>query len=410
MPSKKLEVYSEVGKLKKVLVHRPGEEIENITPELMTRLLFDDIPFLRVAREEHNYFVKILKENGADPVYLTDLMVDVLKNDEIREQFISQYLDESVIEGDGTYKSVKSYLNEIKDLNLLVSKMISGIYKKELQKAEILSFADIVDELYPFAIDPIPNLYFTRDPAAIVGQGRLVNRMKTQTRRRETMFTDYLFRYHEDFKVSSDKAYYNREDVSSIEGGDVLVLSDKTIAIGISERTEKLAIEKLAKRIFSSSEPFETILAFSLPDKRAFMHLDTVFTMVDKDTFTIHSEIESVLKLYSINKKDGKIVFKDEGSDLKSVLKTYLYLDDVKLIKCGNGDPVTAAREQWNDGSNTLAIAPGELIVYERNYVTNNILEEAGVKLHKMPSSELSRGRGGPRCMSMPLLRESLKN
>ncbi len=398
-------IYSEVGKLKRVFVHKPGEEIENITPELMQRLLFDDLPYLKVAREEHDEFVNILKSNGTEVVYLIDAMADVLENKEVKEEFLDKYLYEARIEGDGTREAVKEYLESISDLKELVSKMISGIYKKEIPEAKILSLADIVNDPYPFLIDPMPNLYFTRDPAAVIGSGASVNRMRTATRRRETIFTQYLFMHHPLFQSDNSYKYYDRKQKGVIEGGDILVLSKKVIAIGISERTDILSIEKLAQNIIEHDEPFESILAFSIPDKRAFMHLDTVFTMVDVDTFTIHPEIENVLKVYSINRKNGKIEYKEELGDLKHILMDKLEQDDIKLIRCGDGDPVAAAREQWNDGSNTLAIAPGEVIVYDRNSVTNRILEEAGIKLHRMPSSELSRGRGGPRCMSMPLLR-----
>ncbi len=398
-------IYSEVGKLKRVLVHKPGEEIENITPELMQRLLFDDLPYLKVAREEHDEFVNILKSNDTEVVYLIDAMAEVLEDNDVKEVFLNRYLYEARIEGDGTRQAVKEYLENIPNLKDLVSKLISGIYKKEINLEKILSFADIVNDPYPFVIDPMPNLYFTRDPAAVIGSGASVHRMRTVTRRRETIFTEYLFKYHPLFHSKLDHTYYDRKQKGALEGGDILVLSEKVIAVGISERTDMLAIEKLAQNIISTDESFKTILAFNIPDKRAFMHLDTVFTMIDRDTFTIHPEIENVLKVYSLNKKDGKIKYKEELGTLSSILSEKLEQSQIKLIRCGDGDPVTAAREQWNDGSNTLAIAPGEVVVYDRNSVTNRILEEAGIKLHRMPSSELSRGRGGPRCMSMPLLR-----
>ncbi len=399
-------VYSEVNKLERVFVHRPGSEIENMTPELMERLLFDDIPYLKVAREEHDEFVKILRANDTEVVYLIDAMADIISDDKIKEEFINKYLDESGVQGEGIRESIKEYLYGIPDLKALISKMISGIYKSEVAKHKHISLADIINDPYPFAVDPMPNLYFTRDPACVIGSSNTVNCMRNLTRRRETIFTDYLFKHHELFSRGDNKAFYSRDESLSIEGGDILVLSDKLIAIGISERTDVLAIEKLAKRIFMSEEPFDTILAFMIPDKRAFMHLDTVFTMVDKNAFTMHHEIDHVLKIYSITCKSNKIEYKEESKGIKEVLKEHLGLDEIKLIKCGAGEIITAAREQWNDGSNTLAIAPGEVIVYERNYVTNRKLEEAGIKLHRMPSSELSRGRGGPRCMSMPLLRK----
>lgn len=403
-----VRIYSEVGKLKSVLLHKPGEEIENITPKLMGRLLFDDIPYLKVAREEHDSFANILRSCGAEVIYLVDAVAEVIQNEEIKNAFIEEYLDESDIAGLGIRKSLKSYFNNFTDLKMLVSKMISGVYCSELTSHEVLSLGDIVKNEYPFVVDPMPNLYFTRDPSAIIGQGISNNKMQTVTRCRETLFTKYIFSHQEHLKSKSINQYYDRKEDTTIEGGDELVLSKKVVAIGISERTELASIEKIAKRLFDANEPFETVLAVNIPSKRAFMHLDTVFTMVDKDAFTIHPEIEPILKVYSIKKDGDKLKFSEETDPLDILLAKYLEVEKVRLIRCGDGHPITAAREQWNDGSNTLAIAPGHVVVYSRNHVTNRILEEAGVKLHVMPSSELSRGRGGPRCMSMPLYREDL--
>ena len=181
------------------------------------------------------------------------------------------------------------------------------------------------------------------------------------------------------------------------------------LAIGISERTDAASIEKLAKKVFDTNESFKKILALHIPNKRAFMHLDTVFTMVDYDKFTIHPEIEGPLTVYSLTKgENGTIKIEKESKELEQVLAEALGLEKVTLLRCGGGNPIAGAREQWNDGANTLAIAPGEVVVYARNHVTNKLLQEAGIKLHIMPSSELSRGRGGPRCMSMPLWREEI--
>lgn len=408
MPGKGLSVFSEIGKLRKVLVHKPGEELENLTPGLLERLLFDDIPFLQIARQEHDAFCDILRNNGATPVYLVDSLAEVLKDENIRAEFLKEYICEARIKGEGKTKSVTDYLKSFDDMTLLASKLISGIYASEVEKSEILSIADMVDSTYPFLIDPMPNVYFTRDPSAVIGNGFALNSMFTRTRTRETIFVKYLFKHHRDFQSEGGVQFYDRKEPLSIEGGDILVLSDKLIAIGISERTNVLAIERIAKRILTEEQPFRTILAFNIPNRRAFMHLDTVFTMVDRDAFIIHPEIELTLEVFSISSENGHSKFQKEELPLDEILAKYLGIDKVRLIRCGDGHPVTAAREQWNDGSNTLAIAPGEVVVYSRNQVSNKQLEDAGIKIHVMPSSELSRGRGGPRCMSMPLFRESL--
>lgn len=406
---KVLNVYSEIGKLKTVLLHRPGKEIENLTPDLMDRLLFDDIPYLEVARQEHDAFAKILSDNGVEVLYLEDLAAEAIENASVKERFLEEYIKEAGILGEKKKQLVKELLLNCKTNRELVDKMMEGIRKSELPNYNATSLADMADSGYPFVADPMPNLYFTRDPFATIGSGISLNHMRTVTRNRETLFAKYIFENHPRFKDSDIPRWFDRDDSTSLEGGDELVLNKEVLAIGISERTDAASIEKMAKRIFDKDESFKTVLAFHIPNKRAFMHLDTVFTMIDFDKFTIHPEIEGPLTVYAISRGEGNsIKIQKETQELDKVLAKYLEVEKVTLIRCGGGDMIDAAREQWNDGSNTLAIAPGEVVVYSRNHVTNKLLEEAGVKLHIMPSSELSRGRGGPRCMSMPLYRENL--
>ena len=406
---KVLNVYSEIGKLKTVLLHRPGKEIENLTPDLMDRLLFDDIPYLEVARQEHDAFAKILSDNGVEVLYLEDLAAEAIEDASVKERFVEEYIKEAGILGEKKKQLVKELLLNCKTNRELVDKMMEGIRKSELPNYNATSLADMADSDYPFVADPMPNLYFTRDPFATIGSGISLNHMRTVTRNRETLFAKYIFENHPRFKDSDIPRWFDRDDTTSLEGGDELVLNKEVLAIGISERTDAASIEKMAKRIFDKDESFKTVLAFHIPNKRAFMHLDTVFTMIDFDKFTIHPEIEGPLTVYAISRGEGNsIKIQKETQELDKVLAKYLQVEKVTLIRCGGGDMIDAAREQWNDGSNTLAIAPGEVVVYSRNHVTNKLLEEAGVKLHIMPSSELSRGRGGPRCMSMPLYRENL--
>jgi arginine deiminase len=406
---KVLNVYSEIGKLKTVLLHRPGKEIENLTPDLMDRLLFDDIPYLEVARQEHDAFAKILSDNEVEVLYLEDLAAEAIEDASVKEKFVDEFIKEAGILGEKKKQLVKELLLNCKTNRELVDKMMEGIRKSELPNYNATSLADMVDSGYPFVADPMPNLYFTRDPFATIGSGISLNHMRTVTRNRETLFAKYIFENHPRFKDSDIPRWFDRDENTSLEGGDELVLNKEVLAIGISERTDAASIEKMAKRIFDKDESFKTVLAFHIPNKRAFMHLDTVFTMIDFDKFTIHPEIEGPLTVYAISRGEGNsIKIQKETQELDKVLAKYLEVEKVTLIRCGGGDMIDAAREQWNDGSNTLAIAPGEVVVYSRNHVTNKLLEEAGVKLHIMPSSELSRGRGGPRCMSMPLYRENL--
>lgn len=407
-----LNVTSEIGTLKTILLHRPGEEIENLTPDLLQRLLFDDIPFLEVARKEHDEFASILKNSGVEVLYLEELAAEAIKEKKVKCEFINQFLEEAGVTGEGLQDALKEYFLSFKDKEM-IDKMMAGVRKEELKSYKAMSFLDQVHEDYPFLCDPMPNLYFTRDPFATIGHGITLNHMRTETRNRETIFAQYIFRNHPRFKDADIPFWFNRDEKSSLEGGDELVLTDKILAVGISERTDSASVEKLCNTILlDESNTFETILGFQIPKTRAFMHLDTVFTQVDYDKFTVHGAIEGPLNVYAMTKDPSKQCgyrVEKEIDTLENILSKHLERD-VKLIRCGGGDKIISAREQWNDGSNTLAIAPGEVVVYARNYVTNNILEENGVKLHIMPSSELSRGRGGPRCMSMPLFRENLSN
>ena len=404
----KLNVTSEIGNLKKILLHRPGKEIENLTPDLLERLLFDDIPYLKKARKEHDTFADVLRNNGVEVYYLEKLAAEAIQEPSVREKFIEQFLDEGQVISEKERYSLKKYFSDMNEKEL-IDTMMAGVRKKDLVDYKKVSLYDFVNQDYPFVLDPLPNLYFTRDPFATIGNGITLNHMKTETRNRETIFAEYIFNYHPEFKDANIPKFFDRYDNTSIEGGDELILSDEVLAFGISHRTDSASIEKAARKIFAENQPFETILAIQIPPKRAFMHLDTVLTMVDKDKFTIHAEIEGPLKVFSLTKNgDGSIKISEEKNTLEEILKKYLGLDDVTLIRCAGGDKIAGGREQWNDGSNTLAISPGEVVVYERNYVSNKILKEHGIKTHVISGSELVRGRGGPRCMSMPLYREDL--
>lgn len=407
---KKLNVYSEIGKLKAVLLHRPGRELENLVPDYLERLLFDDIPYLDLARREHDNFADILRGNGVEVLYLEDLSAEAIADPDIRNNFISDFLEEGNVVGRGTREVLKDYFDKFTNKEL-IDKLMAGVRKDEIPKLINKSLMDLTDDRYPFVLDPMPNLYFTRDPFASIGSGITLNYMKTNVRNRETIFSKYIFENHPRFKGEDIPIWFDRKEIYSLEGGDILVLNPKVVAVGISARTDAAAIEKFAERILYSNEGFETVLAFDIPKKRAFMHLDTVFTMVDYDKFTIHPEVEGTLTVYSITKSQrfhGELSIDKEKLSLEEILTKYLKMDKVTLIRCAGGNAIDAAREQWNDGSNTLAIAPGEVIVYARNYVTNKLLQEHGIKTHVMSCSELSRGRGGPRCMSMPLIRDNL--
>ncbi len=401
-------VKSEIRPLKKVLLHRPGRELLNLTPDRLPELLFDDIPYLKVAQQEHDAFAQILRDNGAEVVYLEDLMTEVLQlHPELTEPFLTQWLTEGNVITKRWQQKLIDYLRVNYEGKALVEKTMEGVSLRELPHLSAYSLQDMTAQPDDLVVRPMPNLYFQRDPFASVGTGIFLNRMRFPNRRRETIYADYIFKYHPDFAGIVPR-YYERSYHGSIEGGDVLNLTEETLAIGLSERTSPDGIEAAARNLFQDPEAkIRTVLAFDIPRCRAFMHLDTVFTQIDVDSYTVHPAILGPLSVYEItpgNIHDGLRIRRIDD-ELANILAFHTGVERVKLIPCGGGDPIYAAREQWNDGSNTLCIAPGKIVVYERNDVTNAVLREEGLEVLEMPSAELSRGRGGPRCMSMPLIR-----
>lgn len=401
-----IDIRSEIGPLKRVLLHRPGGELENLMPEYIERLLFDDIPYLTIAQEEHDAFCRLLREHGAEVVYLSDLVAESLTDPDVKEQFLREYMAEAGIRGEKRTHMMVEYFSSMSTKNM-VEKMMEGVRKSELRGYGRKNLTDYLDDYYPFLLDPIPNLYFTRDPFAAIGSGVSIHRMSTVTRGRETLFAKYIFRHNPQY--ASVPLWYERSASATVEGGDILVLSEQVVAMGISQRTQPWAIELLAKKLLAEENGFHKVLAIDIPKHRAFMHLDTVFTMVDHDKFTMHPNISSSLRVFVLERgQGGGLSITEERESLSDLLREHLHLDRVTLIPCGGGSVIDAAREQWNDGSNTFCLAPGKVVAYSRNHVTNRAMEEAGIEVLTIPSSELSRGRGGPRCMTMPLVRERL--
>ena len=401
-----VNVKSEIGNLKKVILHRPGDELLNLTPNTLEELLFDDIPFLPVAQEEHDAFANILRGEGVKVVYLEDLMAEVLDaKPELRQQFLDQWIYEAGIRTDMYHDIITDYIESNYPGNKeMVMKTMAGINLQELPQKDTHLLVDMVSDRCKLVCAPMPNLYFTRDPFAMIGNGVSINRMYAVTRNRETIFAEYIFTHHPDFKDVPQ--YYSRYSAFHIEGGDILNINEHTLAIGISQRTEPDAIDEIAHNIFKDeTSPVDTILAFNIPNNRAMMHLDTVFTQIDVDKFTIHPGIMGPLTVFEITPEGEGIKVKETSGTLEEVLEKYVGMP-VTLIPCAGGDRIAAEREQWNDGSNTLCIAPGRVVVYERNDVTNALLRKNNIDAIEIPSAELSRGRGGPRCMSMPIWRE----
>ncbi|MBC1413333.1 arginine deiminase [Listeria welshimeri] len=405
---KALNITSEIGKLQTVLVKRPGSELENITPEYLESLLFDDIPYLKMMQKEHDFFVKRMQDSNIEVLYLEKLAAEALRKAGNKETFLTKMINESN-QMDESALYVRDYLMSFNEEEM-IRKLMAGLKKSEIPERKKKHLNEMMSEQYPFFLDPLPNLYFTRDPAAVIGSGVTINKMFQPARRRESIFIELILKHHPRFSNQEVPIWSGREEPFSLEGGDELVLNEETVIVGVSERTDARAVERLAESLFTRAPKIKKVLAVEIPETRSFMHLDTVFTMVSDAQFTIHPAIQNQqgeLNVYILEKGENGLEITPRR-DFRRVIAEVLEVPEVEFIPCGGEDVIVSAREQWNDGANTLAIAPGEVITYDRNQVSNDLLRRAGIKVHEVISSELSRGRGGPRCMTMPLVRENL--
>ena len=403
-----INVKSEILPLKGVILHRPGNELLNLTKDNLKCHLFEDIPYLKSVRMEHDELVKVLKQNGVTVMYLEDLMTDVLnENPNLKDKFIRQYVYEAGIKTPKYKDTVIRYLSEFTNNFDLVLKTMEGINISELSMMEkdySHSLVDLVNDDDMFIAEPMPNLMYTGELFTVIGNGVSINKMYTESRSRESIYIEYIFNYHSDFRDAVK--FYDKYESHSIEGGDIIVLNNHLVLVGISERTCPEAIEKLSMNIFNDRDSsVDTILAIKIPNYRSTMHLNTVLNQVDYDKYIYYSDIINDIRIFEL-KKDAmdELKVREINGELEDILERYVRRD-ITLIPLGGGDKIISDREQWSGANNMLCIAPGVVVSYDRNNITNAILRRYGVKVYEILSGELSRGRGGPRCLSAPIWR-----
>ena len=404
-------VLSETGPLKQVMLHRPGNELNRLTISNMGDLLFDDLIWLEQAQREHDEFADILRREGCEVLYFNDCLAKVIEDKVVRESLIKSVFMLECIDRHLSEGLFELFMDLPSDK--LSSHLISGYSKKEasvLYKSP-LSLMSKVENGGDFVIHPIPNLYFQRDPAVTVGCGIVIGQMTYDVRRREPLYWKYITNYHPRFKGMEIIFGDSPDEISphKIEGGDLLVLSDHAAAIGVSQRTAPTTVQRIGKKL-ALNTPIRKIFAFEIPKERYCMHLDTVFTMVDKDAFSIFPALVKVLKVWEMDYDDNGILLSIKHvPKWKEAMAVELGFDKIRVIEMKGKDQAETDREQWHDGCNTLAIAPGKVVTYNRNTMSNKLLRDNGIEVLELNGPELGRGRGGPRCMTMPLNRGPVK-
>jgi arginine deiminase len=392
-----------VGRLRTVMLHRPGPELSRLTPRNNDRLLFDGIPWVERAQIEHDAFAGALRSRGVEVLYLTDLLRETLGGAEARDLAVSAALADPAL-GDDLRELVRGLLSDL-DPVALTTALTAGLRQDEVATMAGGRIAGLVSALAQpddFVIDPLPNLLFTRDSSAWVGDQVAVTSLAMPARRRETSLTEVIYRQHPRF-TGTGLAY--ERHLEPVEGGDVLLLAPGVVAVGTGERTTPAGVERLAHRALSRGLA-HTVLAVPIAQERATMHLDTVCTMVDVDAVVMYPAIAGTLEAVAMT-LDGESLRIEPRQPFLKAAAAAMGIDELRVIDTGL-DPVTAEREQWDDGNNTLCIAPRLAVAYERNTQTNARLEAAGIDVVAISGSELGSGRGGPRCMSCPIDRDRL--
>ena len=390
-------VSSEVGRLRTVMLHRPGNELKRLTPRNNDALLFDGLPWVDRAQQEHDGFAETLRSRGVEVLYLGKLLIEALADPGARAKAIEDVLSDIRL-GATLRRFLLGYLAD------LAPEEFAEILMAGLRNDEVQGTGSLVAALYrpeDFLIDPLPNLLFTRDSSVWIGDRVTITSLAMPARRRETQLTDLIYAFHPRFS-GIERIHGWREEY--LEGGDVMALADGVLAVGVGERTHPSGAERLARTVFGLGLA-HTVLVVPISQDRATMHLDTICTMVDIDTVVMYPKVAHHLAAIAVRPDGNSDLVMDEPAPFLEAAARAIGIDQLRLIDTGL-DPVTAEREQWDDGNNTLAIEPKVAVAYERNVETNQRLADAGIDVITIAGSELGSGRGGPRCMSCPIARD----